>query len=123
LDPKDPSSIDMIVQATFQSGILPPASELQQYELAIPGAGAQIIRWADDAQRQRQDLRERDFDLSQRRMNLSQRNALIIALSGLILGSVVAVWGSGLAASVIVIVAVGGPSAASVLARMLKQSG
>ena len=119
LDPKDPRSVEMVFEASIRSGILPPADELRDYEDAIPGTGEKIIRWADEAQRERSELRRQDFDHSQKRMNLSQRNAFIIAMSGLMLSSAVGIWGNMFVAMAIAVVAVGGPSCASILARYL----
>jgi Cu/Ag efflux pump CusA len=91
---------------------------LHAYDEYKPGMGMEVVEWLKDQTRHRQGLERNRTDGSERRLNRSQIFAFVIAMVGLVIAAIASYW-STFVAAVIAIVAVGGPSAASILARLI----
>jgi len=101
-------------------GPIPPPDMLREYDLIRPDLVDKILD-AWEAQRiHRQNLEIQAEHRIQNRMDTAQKFGLTIALFGLALSATVGIWGSWIAAAVIAIVAVGGPSSASIVSRHLQ---
>lgn len=101
-------------------GPIPPPQMLAEYDSVHPGLANRIIEgWENQAQH-RKDLETKTTDGSEGRMDRSQRNALWISLAGILAAAVVGILDGWAAASFIVVTAVGGPNAATILARLIR---
>ena len=94
---------------------------LKGYDEYRPGTGAEVMEWIKDQTRHRQKLERQRTDGSEKRLNNAQRNSLCVGVLGILIAAVASYW-STVVAAVIVIVAVGGPSAATILARILDRA-
>jgi len=123
LDPSEPQlRLAVTVAAKYYAGPLPPAAELGSYGQIDPGLPMQIIRWADGQRTHRMGLERLMTECSEQRMYVSQRNGLIVALASIFAATVCGLAGFAIAAAAIVIAGVGGPSAATVVARYIGSS-
>jgi len=91
---------------------------LRDYDAYSPGMGVEVVEWIKDQTRHRQALERQRAEGSERRLNKSQIFALSIGMAGLVIAAIASIW-STFVAAVIAIVAVGGPSAASIMARLI----
>jgi uncharacterized membrane protein len=96
---------------------LPPAPILAEYEKAYPGLIAKFVEWTDSQRGHRQALENLRQERSERRMDRGQIIAGSVALWGLTVAAVVGIFGNPWVAGIIAIVAIGGPTAAVILAR------
>ena len=101
------------------SGPLPPASMLAEYDAVRPGLAQEIIGWAQQQQAHRRGLELMAFRGSESRMNRAQVFALVVALASLAAGLGAAYFGANSVAMAFALVGIGGPSTATVLARIL----
>ncbi len=118
-DPRARVVISEVRTLVGYRGPIPPPQMLAEYERVHPGLAKRIVDAWDDQARHRKQLEAQMTGGAEARMNRSQVFALAVALAGLLVAGAVGIWGSWVAASVIAIVAVGGPSAATVIARYL----
>jgi hypothetical protein len=95
---------------------------LHAYDDYKLGMGLEVVEWIKDQTRHRQGLERDRADFSERRLDRSQLFAFAIGMAGLVIAAVASYW-STFVAAVIAIVAVGGPSAASILARLIDPRG
>jgi hypothetical protein len=95
---------------------------LHAYDEYKPGMGTEVVEWLKDQTRHRQGLERNRTDGSERRLNQSQIFAFVIGMAGLVIAAIASYW-STFVAAVIAIVAVGGPSAASIMARLIDPRG
>jgi hypothetical protein len=79
----------------------------------------QIIGWADSQIRHRMELERVTTAGAERRKLVGQLGSFGVALTGLFLASAVATYGNAWTAAIIAIVAVGGPTAATILSSRL----
>ena len=101
-------------------GPIPPPQMLAEYDSVHPGLANRIIEaWENQAQH-RKNLESKATDGSENRMDRSQRNAFWISLAGILSATVVGIWDGWAAAAFIVVAAVGGPNAATILARLIR---
>jgi hypothetical protein len=77
------------------------------------------MEWIKDQTRHRQKQEQKRTDGSEKRLGRAQNYAFIVALFGLTVSMISAYFGSTVAAIAFAIVSVGGPGAATVLARIL----
>lgn len=122
IDEDDPNArviLNEISTLTAYHGPIPPPQMLAEYDSVQPGLAGRIVDSWEGQHHHRQHLEIQTTTGSESRMDKSQRNALIVALLGLLVAGAVGIWGNWIAAAVIAIVAVGGPSAATILARYL----
>ena len=116
-DPKFRRVLGVFLEA--YSGPIPPPSMLAQYEKVRPGIVDKIIDWNDRQMLHRHTLEKESSNRSEDRMDRGQWLAGGAMIFGLIIAGLVGVYGNGWVASVIAIVAVGGPTAAVALTRHL----
>ena len=98
--------------------IMPPEI-LGEYERRFPGLGRKLIDWTEEQRNHRQSLERLRTEGSERRMDRGQLIAGGAALWGLTIAGAVAIFGNPWTATVIAIVAIGGPTAAVWLARTM----
>lgn len=116
-DPRAKVILQAVRTSTFHQGPIPPAETLRAYDAVVPGLAQQIVA-AWNEQRAHRLALEKDLTRGiEARMNRGQWLSFAVALAGLALAAVVGIWGSAFAAAVIAIVGVGGPTAATWLAR------
>jgi uncharacterized membrane protein len=96
---------------------LPPPSVLAEYNAAYPGLVDKIVEWTEIQRQHRQALERQTAEGSERPMNRGQLIAATVAIWGLTLAAAVGIFGNPYVATVIAIVAIGGPTAALLLAR------
>jgi hypothetical protein len=96
----------------------PSADMLREYDAFKPGMGAEVVDWIKGQTLHRQSLESQTTTGSETRLNRSQNNALIIALCGMVAAGAVSYW-SPTTAVAIALLAIGGPSGASIVARLL----
>lgn len=93
-----------------------PPEILAEYERVFPGLGERLLRWTERQQDHRIELEKMRARGSKKRKDRAQIGSLVVAAGGIVIAGVVGIVGSWIAASVIAIVAVGGPLAAVALA-------
>jgi uncharacterized membrane protein len=98
---------------------LPPAEILAEYEREFPGLGQKLIGWTEQQRGHRQSLERQRAEGSEPRMDRGQLIAASVAITGLLVGGAVGIFGSAWAAGIIAIVAIGGPTAAIWLASTM----
>ena len=123
VDTSDPNTVLAlvgIISLSFHRGPIPPASELEAYEKAIPGSAAQIMGWAEQQMNHRHSLESSQTSGNESRMSRGQWFAAGIASLSIIAAVILAWLGVGWVVPVaIVAIGVGGPSVASVIARLI----
>lgn len=118
-DPRAKIVLTEVQTLVSYRGPIPPPHMLADYDEIYPGLATRIITAWDEQRAHRQRLESQTVSGSETRMDRSQHNALIVSLVGLLIAGAVGIWGSWVAAAIIALVAVGGPSAATVLARYM----
>lgn len=103
-------------------GPIPPPGLLESYRAVHPDLPERIIAWTETQTAHRQSLERAAHEGAERRMNRGQLFTFVLAGLGLILSALVGVFGSAVVASILALVAVGGPTAAFVLARSVEWS-
>jgi uncharacterized membrane protein len=98
---------------------LPSAALLREYAAIDPSLPARIADQFVAQSIHRRELEALVAQGSERRQNLGQMLTFTLASLGVTLAAVVGIWGNPVVASVLAVVAVGGPAAAFVLARTL----
>ncbi|MEK7565052.1 MAG: DUF2335 domain-containing protein [Patescibacteria group bacterium] len=83
------------------SGPLPPPDILRQFDEVVPGAAERIIKMAEDQSTHRRELEKKVIDSDITRSKWGQILGFIIAISGLVVSAIVAVYGSALAGGII----------------------
>ena len=91
---------------------------LGEYDAYKPGMGAEVVEWIKSQTRHRQSLEIQTTGGSENRLNKSQTQAFGIALLGMIAAAIISNW-SVTTAIAVAVLAIGGPSGASVVARLL----
>jgi uncharacterized membrane protein len=100
-----------------------PPEILAQYEQEFPGLGYKLVEWTEQQRNHRQSLEKQRTDGSEKRMERGQFIAGGVALWGLTIAGLVAVFGNAWAAGIIAIVAIGGPTSAIWLASTMNDKG
>jgi uncharacterized membrane protein len=122
---RDPSvrqavSVTASVTTLTQSPI-PSAQALAEYDGVRPGLADQIIGWADTQIKHRMNRENIASERSEQRLDRSQTYAFVLGLVALCLAGALAYFGSGpWVPTVIAVVGVGGPTAATALSRLIK---
>jgi uncharacterized membrane protein len=120
LDPSDSQlRLAVTVAEKYYAAPMPTAAELGSYGQIDPGLPMQIIRWADGQRTHRMALERLMTESLEERMHVSQRNGLIVALASIVAATICGLAGFAIAAAAIAIAGIGGPSAATVLARYI----
>ena len=119
VDPNDPRIQSVIAIATAYGGPIPSPEMLNAYRSVHPDLPEKIVQWTEVQMAHRHALENASAHGSERRMNMGQVFTFAGAIIGLTLAAGVGVAGNTVVGSVIAIVAVGGPTAAFILARTL----
>ena len=83
------------------SGPLPHPDVLRKFNEIVPGAAERIIKMAEDQSTHRKELEKKVIDSDIARSKLGQILGFIIAITGLGVSVIVAVYGSALAGGII----------------------
>ena len=121
-DPSVRQAVMVTVGVTrLTQGPIPSAQVLAEYDDVRPGIADQIIGWADAQIKHRMNRENYASERTEQRLDRSQRNAFLLSLIALALAAVLTYLGSGWwVPTVITVVGVGGPSAATLLSRLIK---
>jgi uncharacterized membrane protein len=123
VDPDDPQvarTLEVVsINATLARGSLPlpPPALMREYADVMPGLPEKLIEWTETQAAHRRDLENQRVWSAEARMNRGQIGALIVSCFGIAVAGIVGVWGSPWVGATIAIVAVGGPTAAVLIAR------
>jgi hypothetical protein len=104
------------------SGALPfvPPAILQEYKNVSPELVGKLVEWTETQAKHRRDLETLSANRSENRLDRGQWIAGAVALGGLSLAAVVGIIGNPYVAAIIAIFAIGGPTAAILLARNVR---
>jgi len=122
IDTPEKTAAVLAISASVSRSPFPSPDMLHAYDEYKAGMGMEVVEWLKDQTRHRQGLERNRADGSERRLNRSQIFAFVIGMAGLLIAAIASYW-SAIVAAVIAIVAVGGPSAASILARLIDPRG
>ena len=118
IDTPEKAARVIALTASISRSPFPSPDMLKAYDDYRQGTGAEVMEWIKDQTKHRQKLEIKRTEGSERRLDRAQNYALIVALFGLVVAGAISYW-NGWAAAVVAIVSVGGPGAATVLARVL----
>jgi uncharacterized membrane protein len=121
LNPEDPTvtkTVKISSALLIASGSLPlpPAPILAEYEEVFPGLVERIIGWTEEQRKHRQGLEQIRTDRSEARKDRGQTYTFQAACLGLLAAAAVGIFGNPYVGAVLAIVAIGGPTAATLLA-------
>jgi uncharacterized membrane protein len=120
IDTKDPAvsrTISVMLSRSYYGPMmLPPAFVLEEYKREFPEIVPKLIEWTERQIAHRHNDENLARDRSENRLDRAQIGALAVAVSGLCLAAAVGTFGNAVVASIIAIVSVGGPVAATALA-------
>lgn len=126
-DPKFSRVVELTVMSISGSSPLPPAILLEQWESLYPGITAKFVEWIEKQAAHRQFIEKTRAERSEDRQNRAQIMAFVIAVLGLIIAGVVAIFGQGYAAAIVgsvaAVVGVGGVTAATIAASRMSFTG
>lgn len=91
----------LLRQSSSFSGPLPPPEILRGFEDIVPGAAERIIKMAEEQSNHRRELERKVITSDISRSKWGQILGFVIAVVGLGVSAVVAVWGSAVAGGVI----------------------
>ena len=116
---------EVSMSTAMYQGPWPPAPILAEYERLFPGWGVRMLELTEKQMSHRHDLERKQVDRAERRMDTGQLFSFIIA--GLaVIGTVAipvlgpATWYTTIAALGLVVVGVGGPAVARILATKFR---
>jgi len=112
-DPKVSKAIEISLMLFSGPLPLPPPHLWEAWERTHPGVTEKIVEWTDRQSKHRQFLERLRAERSENRLDRAQFIAASVAIGGLCLSAVVGILGSPVVASIIAIVSVGGPTAAT----------
>jgi len=123
-DPRIVQAVQLLVE--YSAGPYPPPSMMEAYKEIDPAICREIIESARSQREHRQSLERLATEGGIARMNRAQRNGFVVAMLGLIIAAAVGALAAYLQFSplvwlavAMVVVAVGGPPAARVLAKVI----
>lgn len=93
----------VLVQNSVQtfSGPLPHPDILRQFDAVVPGSAERIIKMAEEQSTHRKELERKVIDSDIARSKWGQILGFVIAVAGLAVSAVVAIFGSALAGGII----------------------
>lgn len=93
----------VVHQSSVQSfsGPIPHPDILRQFNEVVPGSAERIIKMAEDQSTHRKELERKVIDSDIERSKWGQILGFVIAIAGLIVSAVVAIYGSALAGGII----------------------
>jgi uncharacterized membrane protein len=112
-----------VLVGALYAGPIPPPSMLAEYNKAIPGLGDRIVGWVEKQSEHRRSLEDIRTRGAEDRMKRGQMLASAVAVTGVVVAGITAIFGNPWAAGMIAIVSVGGPTAAVALTRPGGRSG
>ena len=83
------------------SGPLPPPEILKKFDEVVPGAAERIIKMAEEQSLHRRGLEQKVIDSDIARSKWGQILGFLIAIIGLIVAAIVAVYGNAIAGGII----------------------
>jgi hypothetical protein len=121
IDPKDPNisrAVEISLTMMF-SGSLPlaPPPILREYGNIKPELVDKLVEWTEEQGKHRRALEKLRTEGSETRLDRGQYIGAAVAIGGLCLASAVGIFGNMWVGMVIAIVAIGGPTAAIILAQ------
>ena len=123
-DPRVVHAVQLLVE--YSAGPYPPPSMMEAYKAIDPAICREIIESARSQREHRQSLERLATEGGIARMNRAQRNGFVVAVLGLVIAAAVGTLAAYLQfgplvwlAVAMVVVVVGGPPAARVLARVV----
>lgn len=120
VNPDDPKQLKAAFTfAQSYGGPIPPPSMLAGYDDVVPGLSAEIVAEWKSQKAHRQNLENLTTSGDEKRMDRAQMGAWGIACLGIVASVVAGYLGATVVGSIIAIVTVGGPAAATVLARYM----
>ena len=84
------NSRTQIMQASYSSGPLPSADQLERYDIVLPGAANRIITMAEEQSKHRQELEKTVIKSNARDSLLGVIFAFVLCLSTIIIGGILA---------------------------------
>lgn len=92
-----------MIKEEFQafSGPLPPPEILQKFDEIVPGAAERIIKMAEDQSAHRRELERRVIISDVNRSKWGQILGFIIAVVGLVVSAVIAIYGSAITGGIL----------------------
>lgn len=118
IDTPEKAAAVIAITASVSRSPFPSPEMLKGYDDYKPGTGAEVMEWIKDQTRHRQCLERKRTNGSEKRLDNAQRNSLWVAILGILVGGAVAYWNTVVGVA-IAVTAVGGPPAATILARIL----
>lgn len=118
-DPTDQRIRRAVLLGTSFAGPIPPPEVLREYRQVVPELPERIVGWTEIQLQHRHALERQAADAAERLRNRGQVISGGLAAMGLALAGAVGIWGNPFVAATLAIVAVGGPTAAFILARAL----
>lgn len=98
--PKENKVVLTEVSQSF-SGPLPPPDVLRQFDEVVPGAAERIIKMAEEQSAHRKELERKVINSDISRSKWGQVLGFIIAIAGLVVSAVVAIYGNAFAGGII----------------------
>lgn len=83
------------------SGPIPHPDILRQFNEVVPGSAERIIKMAEDQSAHRKELERKVIDSDIARSKWGQILGFVIAIAGLVVSAIVAIFGSALAGGII----------------------
>lgn len=110
--------------SVFQSNF-PPAEWFEAYERTFPGWGMKLLELTETQVNHRHRLEAKQVDRSERRMDVGQYGTFALGGASLLVALLIQIygptsWATSLAALGIVVVGIGGPSVARIIATKFR---
>lgn len=110
--------------SVFQSNF-PPAEWFEAYERTFPGWGMKLLELTEMQVNHRHKLEAKQVDRSERRMDVGQYGTFSLGILSLIVALLIQIfgpssWATSIAALGVVVVGIGGPSVARILATKFR---
>lgn len=120
-DPRLRIILTEVRTAVSYRGPIPPPEMLAGYEQIYPGLAKEIVDAWHEQRTHRMSIEDRSSRGGETRMDRSQRNSLIVSLAGLgvaLVGAIIVGWLFGV---LVAVIAIGGPNAATIVARFMSR--
>lgn len=91
----------VVRQSQSFSGPLPPPDVLKKFDEVVPGAAERIIKMAEEQSAHRKDLERKVIESDIARSKWGQALGFFIAIAGLTVSAVIAIYGSSIAGGII----------------------
>lgn len=91
----------VVHQSQSFSGPLPPPDILKKFDEVVPGAAERIIKMAEEQSAHRKDLERKVIESDIARSKWGQVLGFFIAITGLAISAIIAIYGSAIAGGII----------------------